>query len=320
MCANTRDSGVRPPASAAQGLIPARRGLAGRSALLVLAVAAFGAAGCSTISTINSRPPGATVFLNGTNVGTTPVRVELDDGFLPGSSYTVRLEMQGYETKKAPLGQEYNIGWIVVDVICFGVVGGLIPAAFNGQSHRPVYNFDMVPVGGGAGSYSTPAYTTPSSTSSSSGGGTRPSTARGSAPAFLQGSRIAVLPTQLDPTAEGQVPDLFNDYVMAAVQEAGDLEVIGQDDINTLIGFEQQKDLLNCTDTSCIADIGGALGVDRIMGIKVARLGSDWVITAKLINIKEAKVESRVNDIVAGGVKDLLQAVPGVVANVFNQL
>src|SRR5512141_2191074 len=98
--------------------------------------------------------------------------------------------------------------------------------------------------------------------------------------------KLAVLPTAFDKSSEGMVPKLFDEYVLSAVQNAGDYEVIGQDDIAALMGFEKQKDILGCDDASCIASIGGALGVDRIIAVKIARLEADWVVTSKLINIK----------------------------------
>jgi hypothetical protein len=113
------------------------------------------------------------------------------------------------------------------------------------------------------------------------------------------------------------VPRLFDEYVLAAVQNAGDYEVIGQDDIAALVGFEKQKDMLGCDDASCIANIGGALGVDRVIAIKIARLEPDWVVTSKLINIKVTRVEARTSDMVVGNVKALLNAVPDIVSKLF---
>lgn len=132
--------------------------------------------------------------------------------------------------------------------------------------------------------------------------------------------KLAVLPAQFDETAKGQVPDLFDDYLLTAVQnESAGLQVIGQEDISAILGFEQQKDLFDCADTSCMADIGGALGVDRIVVVKIARLNNDWVTTAKLINIRAARVESRVNQIVSGSVKNLLESVGALAQDLFAQ-
>jgi hypothetical protein len=130
-------------------------------------------------------------------------------------------------------------------------------------------------------------------------------------------SKLAVLPTAFDKSSEGMVPKLFDEYVLSAVQNGGDYEVIGQDDIAALMGFEKQKDLVGCDDASCIANIGGALGVDRIIAVKIARLDADWVVTSKLINIKATRVEARTSDIIVGNVKALLNAVPDIVGKLF---
>lgn len=130
-------------------------------------------------------------------------------------------------------------------------------------------------------------------------------------------SKLAVLPTAFDKSSEGMVPKLFDEYVLSAVQNGGDYEVIGQDDIAALVGFEKQKDLVGCDDASCIANIGGALGVDRIIAVRIARLDADWVVTSKMINIKATRVEARTSDIVVGNVKALLNAVPDIVNKLF---
>ncbi|MEK7704241.1 MAG: hypothetical protein AAB426_04725 [Myxococcota bacterium] len=131
------------------------------------------------------------------------------------------------------------------------------------------------------------------------------------------GRKVAVLPVQLDTGAEGKVPQLIDDYLLTAVQNMSGLEVIGQDDISALLGFEKQKDLVGCDDASCLANIGGALGVDLIVAVKVALLGTDWVVTAKLINLREARVEARTSEIVAGDVKALLRSVPEIARRLF---
>lgn len=142
-----------------------------------------------------------------------------------------------------------------------------------------------------------------------------------SLPVYAQNTRpsIAVMPAPMDEATRGQVPELFDDYVLTAVQDTTRVQVVGPDDISALINFEQQKDLFDCSDASCIADIGGTLGVDKLVVMKVAQLESDWVITSKIINIRETRVEARQNEIVSGGVRQLLQAVPGMVAKLFGE-
>lgn len=131
--------------------------------------------------------------------------------------------------------------------------------------------------------------------------------------------KLAVLPLQIEQAARADVPDLADDYVLAALQNAGDYQVIGPDDVSALIGFEQQKDLLGCDEAACFADLGGALGVELLAVFKVARLESDWVVTAKLIDTAKTRVTARASHFLTGGTKELLQGMPTVVAKLLGK-
>lgn len=132
-----------------------------------------------------------------------------------------------------------------------------------------------------------------------------------------QPSKIAVLPAQVDDNAKDKVPELVSEYILTAVSDRGQHTVIGMDDIEAIIGFERQKDLLGCDDVSCFADIGGALGADRLIQVKIALAGDMWAMTAKLINSSEARVEARVTRMVEGDASALLKDIPNLIAKLF---
>jgi hypothetical protein len=134
---------------------------------------------------------------------------------------------------------------------------------------------------------------------------------------FAPAGKIAVLPCHVDENVQGTVPDLVGEYVLTAVSDRGEYEVIGMDDIEAIIGFDRQKDLLGCDDVSCFADIGGALGVDRLLQVKIAMAGESWAMTAKLINAGEARVESRVTRMLEGDASALLKDIPNLIGKLF---
>lgn len=89
--------------------------------------------------------------------------------------------------------------------------------------------------------------------------------------------RIAVLPTQYAATAVGRVPaSVLNKTVFTAVQDASRYDVVGQDDSNATPDFERTNELAGCDDARCFAEIGSALGVDRILVVKLARVENEW--------------------------------------------
>jgi hypothetical protein len=80
------------------------------------------------------------------------------------------------------------------------------------------------------------------------------------------------------------------------VQSAGEFRVIGKSDVDAVLGFEKQTDLLGCTDTSCFAELGGASGVDMLVDVQVGESGASWAVTMKLIDVKQGEptVEARI--------------------------
>lgn len=129
--------------------------------------------------------------------------------------------------------------------------------------------------------------------------------------------KIAVLPAKLLRSARGLVDqELVDDAVLAALDSASDHRVVGKSDIDAVLGFERQKDLADCDDSSCLAEIGGALGAEYLVDIKLSRSGTRWDIAAKIIRLASAggapSVDGRLIEAVTGSSEDLLTALPAL--------
>ncbi len=86
---------------------------------------------------------------------------------------------------------------------------------------------------------------------------------------------------------------ILSDIVVSEVARAGH-DVISQSDIKAMVGFEQQKKMLGCTDdSSCLAEIGGALGVDYMMTGQVGQIGTRFRISLLVVDTKKARVAGR---------------------------
>ena len=116
----------------------------------------------------------------------------------------------------------------------------------------------------------------------------------------------------LDIQGTGISPELLptlTEILTVEIAEIGLYKVIAGRDIQSMLGFERQKDVLGCTDAACLAEIGGALGVDRIVASHVGMVGSTYVVNIKLINIRQADTEGRVYETVRGESDALIQIV-----------
>jgi tetratricopeptide (TPR) repeat protein len=91
--------------------------------------------------------------------------------------------------------------------------------------------------------------------------------------------------------------------------------VVGADEIRAMMGLERQKQLLGCTESSCLAEIGGALGAERLVLGTLSHFGDTYVLDVKLLDSRTAKV-------LAEGSKDFKQEgeIPGAVAQSVSQL
>jgi TolB-like protein len=89
---------------------------------------------------------------------------------------------------------------------------------------------------------------------------------------------------------------ILTDIVVSEVARYG-FEVVSKADIAAIVGFEKQKALLGCSDdSSCLAEIGGALGVDYMLTGTVGQIGSRYRISLILVDVKKGKVAGRAAD------------------------
>jgi hypothetical protein len=108
------------------------------------------------------------------------------------------------------------------------------------------------------------------------------------------GGKVAVLDVQTTGLDVALVT-LLTEVLSAEVESLRFFDsVISGRDIATMMGFERQRDLLGCTDETCLAELGGALGVDRIVASHVGKLGKSYIVQIKLINIVDQKTERRI--------------------------
>lgn len=108
--------------------------------------------------------------------------------------------------------------------------------------------------------------------------------------------------------------------VASEVARREDLLVIAGGDLRALVGFEQQRAALGCEDAACLAELGGALGVEYLVATEVSLFGGSWLFTLSLVNVpratpvkrltRRAATEADVLGAAADGVAELLVALP----------
>lgn len=115
-------------------------------------------------------------------------------------------------------------------------------------------------------------------------------------PVARAATSVAVLPVNAtDPNIQ-KTADLLTDVITTEAGKRTDLKIIGSNELKNLVSFEQQKSLVGCTNDSCLAEIGAALGVDAILTGSIGQLGNRYVLNLQLLNARKADPLARATE------------------------
>jgi hypothetical protein len=105
--------------------------------------------------------------------------------------------------------------------------------------------------------------------------------------------QIAVLDVRAVEGVPPGIATVLTAIVVGDVAAAG-YDVISQSDVAAMLGFEKQKQLVGCReDSSCLGEIGGALGVDHVLTGQVGQIGSRYHLAFLLLDARKARVIAR---------------------------
>lgn len=110
-----------------------------------------------------------------------------------------------------------------------------------------------------------------------------------------QVEQILVLPFSVSDGVEASKSLILDEIVLNELSSRAPkgVRVIGASDLQAVLGVEQQKQLLSCSDNSCLVEIGNAMGASHIMVNSVGQLGSQFVLSSKLIEVSTTQVRFR---------------------------
>ncbi len=114
-------------------------------------------------------------------------------------------------------------------------------------------------------------------------------------PAHAEIEHIVVLPFTVAKGVDEKTGVLLDEVVLTELDEVApaSTKVVGSSDVAALLGFEQQKQLVACDDTSCLVEIGHALGASHLLVPSVGQLGSRYLVSAKFLDVRGGTVQFR---------------------------
>jgi hypothetical protein len=95
------------------------------------------------------------------------------------------------------------------------------------------------------------------------------------------------------PKADEELPPVLTEALASEIGPASNCDVTTQADITAMLDFEKQKAVCTEGSDSCLAEIGQAFGADRVVAGTLSKVGSEYVVTAKLMNVRKGAVDER---------------------------
>jgi len=96
----------------------------------------------------------------------------------------------------------------------------------------------------------------------------------------------------------------------AEIKRIKGAKVISRDDIKAMLMFEEDKIMLGCADdSSCVAEVGAALGVEYMVTGHVGKIGGAYIVSLTMISPADFRVLNRVSESFAGREEQLVGAV-----------
>lgn len=120
---------------------------------------------------------------------------------------------------------------------------------------------------------------------------------------------IAVMKLRADVKLDEGLVRTLNEVLLNQFARHKQLKVLGYSDIAAMLQHEEQKNMLAaCTQDSCLAELGGALGVSVLAVPSLGAVGSNYVVNLKLLDVTNSQVIGRASEIVAREDDELLAA------------
>ncbi|MCX7957886.1 MAG: hypothetical protein N3B13_02475 [Deltaproteobacteria bacterium] len=112
--------------------------------------------------------------------------------------------------------------------------------------------------------------------------------------------------------------NLLTEFILTEIANIGKYNVIGQNDLDKMLFWETNKQLKNCTDSSCMAQIAGAMGAEYYVIGSVGTMGDNFLINLKLINVLKAVVEKRTTEGLKKDENELIKGTRDIVLKLFD--
>jgi hypothetical protein len=126
---------------------------------------------------------------------------------------------------------------------------------------------------------------------------------------------VVVLPLAAIGEVKTETVSLFTEALAGELRRRAGVSVLTDSDVAALLGAEKRREMMTgCTDAGCLAELGGALGADRVIHGTVGRVGASLVVNLTSLDPRKARGTASVSErLQRGGDEAFLDALPAMV-------
>jgi hypothetical protein len=126
--------------------------------------------------------------------------------------------------------------------------------------------------------------------------------------------KVALLPLSALGGVQRETAQLLAEALAGELRRRPGVSVLTQADVAALLGVEKTRQMLGCTDSGCIAELGGALGADRVVHGSIGRVGGSLVVNLSALDPRKGTTAASVSERLRGaGEEVFLDVLPALV-------
>lgn len=119
------------------------------------------------------------------------------------------------------------------------------------------------------------------------------------AAATPESPKLAVMDLELKKGLDQATAEMLNELMLERLSRSKRFGgVIGGSDLREMLSLEEQKAAMGCDADSCLAELGGALGVPLMLSSSLGTFAGNYILNLKLISVEDAKVLARTSRVV----------------------
>jgi hypothetical protein len=125
--------------------------------------------------------------------------------------------------------------------------------------------------------------------------------------------KVALLPFSALGGVPAETAQLLGDTLAGELRRRPGVSVLTQGDLSALLGVEKTRQMLGCTDSGCFAELGGALGADRIVHGSIGRVGDSLLVNLSALDPRRGTTIASVSERLRGAREEaFLDVLPAV--------